>query len=75
VRWAKRVEVTGGGDAPGKMDGDRHSQRIEAHADFILAQIKDKPGMTILELRDKIRKRHRLAVGWRFRRRRPSLMG
>jgi hypothetical protein len=48
VRWAKRVEVTGE-VAPGKMNGDRHSQRIEAHADFILAQTKDKPDMTILE--------------------------
>jgi transposase len=69
VRWAKRVEITGEA-APGKMGGDRRSQRIEAHADFILAQIKDRPDMTIMDLRDKIRERHGLAVGygtvWRF---------
>jgi transposase len=69
VRWAKRVEVTGE-VALGKMGGDRRSQRIETHADFILAQIKDKPDMTVMELRDKIRESHGLAVGygtvWRF---------
>jgi transposase len=69
VRWAKRVEITGE-VAPAKMGGDRRSQRIEAHADFILAQIKDKPDMTIMELRDELRERHGLAVGygtiWRF---------
>ena len=34
VRWAKRVE-TSGSVAPSKMGGDRRSQRIEAHAEFI----------------------------------------
>jgi transposase len=42
VRWANRIEITGE-VAPAKRGGDRRSQRIEAHADFILAQIKDKP--------------------------------
>jgi transposase len=69
VRWAKRVETTGE-VAPLKMGGDRRSQRIEAHADFILAQIKAKPDMTIMELREKIRERHGLGFGygtvWRF---------
>jgi transposase len=52
------------------MGGDRRSQRIEAHADFILAQIEKKPDMTIMELREKIRERHGVGVGygtvWRF---------
>ncbi len=69
VRWAKRVETTGE-VAPLKMGGDRRSQRIEAHADFILAQIEKKPDMTIMELREKIRERHGVGVGygtvWRF---------
>ena len=69
VRWAKRVETTGE-VAPLKMGGDRRSQRIEAHADFILAQIEKKPDMTIMELREKIRERHGLGCGygtvWRF---------
>jgi transposase len=69
VRWAKRVEISGD-VAPAKMGGDRRSGRIEAHSDFILAQIDEKPDMTIIELRDALRERHDLAVGygtmWRF---------
>ncbi len=41
VRWAKQVEITGE-VAPLKMGGDRRSRRIEAYADFILAQIAAK---------------------------------
>ena len=69
VRWAKRVETTGD-VAPMKMGGDRRSQRIEAHAEFILKEIKTKPDTTIMELRDKLRERHGLSFGygtvWRF---------
>jgi transposase len=53
-----------------KMGGDRRSQRIEAHAKFILGEIKTKPDTTIMELRDKLRERHGLSFGygtvWRF---------
>jgi len=52
VRWAKQVETTGD-VAPLRMGCDRRSQRIEAHADFILARIAEKPDMTIMELREK----------------------
>jgi transposase len=52
VRWAKRVETTGE-VAPSKMGGDRGSQRIEAHADVVLARIGAQPDMTIKELREK----------------------
>jgi transposase len=69
VRWAKRVETTGD-VAPMKMGGDRRSQRIEAHAEFLLKEIKTKPDTTIMELRDKLRERHGLSLGygtvWRF---------
>ena len=69
VRWAKRVETTGD-VAPMKMGGDRRSQRIEAHAEFILKEIKTKPDTTIMELRDRLRERHGLCFGygtvWRF---------
>jgi len=69
VRWAKRVETTGE-VAPLMMGGDRRSRRIEAHADFILAQIEGKPDLTIMELREKIRERHGVGFGygtvWRF---------
>jgi len=63
VRWAKRVETTGN-VAPSKMGGDRRSQRIEAHAESILDEIEAKPDMTIIELRDRIRKRHGLSFGY-----------
>jgi len=53
VRWAKRVEASGS-VAPLKMGGDRRSQRIEAYADFIRAQIEEQPDLTIMELREKI---------------------
>jgi len=69
VRWAKRVETTGE-VAPMKMGGDRRSQRIEAHAAFILGEIKAKPDATIMELCDKLRERHGVSLGygtvWRF---------
>jgi transposase len=69
VRWAKRVE-TSGSVAPSKMGGDRRSRRIEAHAEFILAQLEEQPDLTILELREKIRERHDVGFGhatvWRF---------
>ena len=69
VRWAKRVETTCK-VAPLKMGGDRRSQRIEAHSDFILARIEEQPDLTIMELREKIRERHGLDFGygtvWRF---------
>jgi transposase len=69
VRWAKRA-LTTGDVAPMKMGGDRRSQRIEAHAEFILKEIKTKPDTTIMELRDKLRERHGLSLGygtvWRF---------
>ena len=69
VRWAKRVETTGD-VSPMQMGGDRRSQRIEAHAAFILGEIKTKPDTTIMELRDKLRERHGLSFGygtvWRF---------
>lgn len=69
VRWARRVETTGD-VAPMKMGGDRRSQRIEAHAEFVLEEIKTKPDTTIMELRDKIRERRGVSFGygtvWRF---------
>jgi transposase len=69
VRGAQRVETTGD-VAPMKMGGDHRSQRIEAHAEFILKEIKAKPDMTIMELRVKLRERPGLGFGygtvWRF---------
>ena len=63
VRWAKRVE-TSGSIAPSKMGGDRRSQRIEAHADFIRAQIEEQPDLTIMELRENPRAPRRRLRLW-----------
>jgi transposase len=69
IRWARRA-LTTGEVAPSKMGGDRRSQRIEAHAGFILAQIEETPDITIMELREKIKERHGFGFGygtvWRF---------
>ena len=69
VRRAKQGETTGD-VGPMKMEGDRRSQSIEAHAEFILAEIRTKPDTTIMELRDRIKERHGLSFGygtaWRF---------
>ncbi len=52
------------------MGGDWRSGRIEARADFILAQTKEKPDMTMIELNDALSERRDFAVGhrtmWRF---------
>ncbi len=60
VRWAKRVE-TSGSVAPSKMGGDRGSQRIEAHADFIRAQIKEEPDLMMWTASPQ---RHHSAKAW-----------
>jgi transposase len=69
VRWAK-THRNRGRDRAFEDGRDRRSQRIEAHADLILAQIEEKPDLTIMELREKIRERHGVGFGyetvWRF---------
>ena len=60
VRWAKRVE-TSGSVAPSKMGGDRRSRRIEAHAEFILAQIEEQPDLMMWTASPQ---RHHSAKAW-----------
>lgn len=50
VRWCARVRETGE-PRPKPQGGDRHSHRIEAHASFILKAVKDKPDITLVEIR------------------------
>ena len=68
IRWQTRLQVSGS-VAPGRVGGDRKSDRIEAEADFILAQIAARPDVTISELQMKLKDRG-LGVGigslWRF---------
>ena len=60
VRWAKRVEITGD-VAPLRMGGDHRSQRIEAHAAFILGQLKEKPDLIMWTASPQ---RHHSAKAW-----------
>jgi hypothetical protein len=40
---------------PKRQGGDRHSQRIEAHAELILSAVTAKSDMTLAELRERLR--------------------
>ena len=54
----------------GREGGDRKSHRIEAHADFILAEIAAAPDVTLEELQTKLIEAHGARFGlttiWRF---------
>lgn len=68
IRWQARLEASGS-VAPANVGGDRRSNRIEAEADFILAEIAAHPDVTLAELQAKLKDRG-LSVGigsiWRF---------
>ena len=49
-RWCGRASETGD-VAPKPCGGDRHSHRIEAHADMILALDQEQPTLFLSELR------------------------
>ena len=58
---------------PKRQGGDRHSQRIDAHAELILSALAAKSDITLSELREQLRARGvAVAVGrlWRFFKRR-----
>ena len=72
IRWRaqKRRE---GSIAPRRQGGDRHSHRIEAHAELILSAVAAQSDITLAELREKLEE-HGVAVAigtlWRFFKRR-----
>jgi transposase len=58
---------------PKRQGGDRHSQRIEAHAELILSAVAAKSNITLSELRERLKERGvAVAMGtlWRFFKRR-----
>ncbi len=69
VRWCQRHKASGS-LAPAKQGGDRKSQRIEGHAAFILAAVKETPDATLEELQTKLTETHgarfSLSTFWRF---------
>ena len=72
IRW--RAQERREGDIRPKLQGgDRHSQRIEAHAELILSALAAKSDITLSELREQLRARGvAVAIGtlWRFFKRR-----
>jgi transposase len=72
IRW-RAQERREGDVTPKRQGGNRHSHRIEAHAELILSALAAKSDVTLVELRDGLKARGvAVAIGtlWRFFRRR-----
>ena len=72
IRW-RAQEQREGDVTPKRQGGDRHSHRIEAHAELILSALAAKSDVTLAELRDGLKERGvAVAIGtlWRFFKRR-----
>ena len=72
IRW-RAQERREGDIRPKLQSGDRHSHRIEAHAELILSALAAKSDITLSELREKLSERSLgVAIGtlWRFFKRR-----
>jgi transposase len=72
IRW-RAQEQREGDIRPKLQGGDRHSHRIEAHAELILSALAAKSDITLAELRERLRERGvAVAIGtlWRFFKRR-----
>jgi transposase len=65
------MEQREGDVRPKRKGDDRHSQRIEAHAELILSAVAAKNDITLAELRERLKERG-VAIGtlWRFFKRR-----
>ena len=72
IRW-RAQEQREGDIRPKLQGGDRHSQRIEAHAELILSAVAARSDITLAELREQLRERGvavTVAALWRFFKRR-----
>ena len=72
IRW-RAMERREGDLRPKRQGGDRHSHRIEAHAEVILSAVAAKSDITLSELREQLKERGvAVAIGtlWRFFKRR-----
>ena len=69
VRWLQRFAAKGE-ISPAPMGGDRRSDRIEAHRDYLLGLIRRQPDMTLLEIQERLiancGERFSSSVIWRF---------
>ena len=53
VRWVARFKDKGE-ISPSPMGGDRRSQRIEFHRDYLLGLNRRQPDLTLLEIHDRL---------------------
>jgi len=68
IRW-RALERTQGDARPKALGGDRRSGRIEAHAAAILGLVREKPDITLHEIRAALAKKGvMVGIGtlWRF---------
>jgi|HubBroStandDraft_2_1064218.scaffolds.fasta_scaffold196813_2 transposase len=69
VRWAHRFSSTGA-MSPAPTGGDRRSDRIEAHSDYLLGLIRRQSDITLLEIQERLiancGERFSSSVIWRF---------
>src|SRR5271166_2892727 len=69
VRWLQRFQATGE-ISPAPTGGDRRSDRIEAHREYLLGLIRRQPDITLLEIQERLiancGERFSLSVIWRF---------
>jgi len=72
VRWCALARQQGNVE-PKPLGGDRHSHRVEVHADRIMQLVEETCDITLTELRAKlVAEGHTFGIGtlWRFFRRR-----
>lgn len=69
IRWVREWRESGR-TAPRQQGGDRRSEKIEAHADVLLAEIEAHPDRTLEELRALLARARGVMVSnstvWRF---------
>jgi transposase len=69
VRWVARFKANGE-ISPAPMGGDRRSQRIEFHRDYLLGLNRRQPDLTLLEIKERLiancGERFSSSVIWRF---------
>ena len=53
MRWVWRFRATGE-ISPAPTGGDRRSNRIEAHRDYLLGLIGRQPDVTLLEIQERL---------------------
>jgi transposase len=69
VRWVWRFQATGE-ISPAPTGGDRRSDRIETHSDYLLGLLRRQPDITLLEIQERLiancGERFSSSVIWRF---------